>query len=366
MRIAIDGYELNSGFTGVGRFLFNLVQALLKIDHKNSYTIFLKEKFDLLDLPENIEVVILDSDKTHTKWENSDLRKALNKRDFDLFFSPNHSVPFLYRGRSVMTIHDVSWKGVPGDFSLKEKFTRDLKTKLSIKKCPLIFTISEFSKTEIIKYYSVIPKKIIPVHHGIEEKFRESQDSEVVKFREKYKLGDSRVIGFLGNMFKRRNIENLITSFNLLKKDMDIKLLLAGENHYRDGLDGLNDEGVIYIPRLPEEEINTFYSSLSLFIYLSEYEGFGFPPLEALSCGTTSLLLDSSSLTEIYKDMAWFVKDAEPGDLSNNIGSILADGKDQNNIILNNFRKKKEYFSWERAAGDFLGYFNTINELEKI
>ncbi len=365
MKIAVDGYELNSSFTGIGRFLLNLLTSLSQIDKENSYTLFLKEKYDLPENSSNIRTIVLKSEKSHTRWQNSDLRKALNRGDFDLFFSPNHSLPLFYKGLSLMTIPDVSWKGVPGDFSFKERTVRDLKTRLSIKKSPLIFTISGFSKKEIIKYYNVSSEKIVPVHLGIENKFRRSTNKDIAKFREKYKLGSSHLIGFLGSMFERRHINELISAYNELKREIDVKLILAGENHYKNGPSGLNDPEIIYLQRLPEEEMNNFYSSLDLFVYLSEYEGFGFPPLEALSCGTPPLLLNSSSLSEVYKNTAFFVEDTSPSELNKKIKDILDNGEEQAGKFLENFKSEKEYFSWERTAGEFLKHFNSFKKVEK-
>lgn len=361
MKIAVDGYELNSGFTGVGRFLQNLILAIAKIDTENSYTLFLREDFKLPGKHKNINKVILESNKTHTRWQNTDLRRALNRSDFDIFFSPNHSVPIRYKGFSLMTIPDVSWKGVPGDFSIKERLMRDLRTRLSIKKCPLIFTISEFSKSEIIKHYNVRPEKIVPIHLGIENKFKKSGKNEIRDFRKKYSLGKSRTIGFLGSMFKRRNIQDLIDAFTILKKDLDVKLFLAGADLYKGELQDLSGNGIIYVERLPEEEINAFYSSLDLFIYLSGYEGFGFPPLEALSCGTPSLLLDSSSLGEVYNGLSFFTNYTSPHHLSGRIRNILLNGKKEAGIYRKNFKQKREYFSWERTALEFLKIFNTLS-----
>ncbi len=360
MRIAVDGYELNSEFTGVGRFLKNLIFSIAKIDKNNSYTLFLREEFDIGKEHLNIIKIVLRSKKSYTKWQNSNLIKALNSGGFDLFFSPNHSIPFFYKGNSLMTIPDVSWRGVPEDFSVKERFTRDIKTKFSIKKCPLIFTISEFSKSEIIKYYNTPSKKIVPVHLGIEDKFKRIGKKETDDFRKKYNLGNGKLIGFLGSMFKRRHIEDIIDAFDILKRNRDIKLILIGANRYNRKLKGLNGSNIIHLDRIQEEEINSFYSSLNLFIYLSDYEGFGFPPLEALSCKTPSLLLNTSSLGEVYKDLAFFINNTKPQCLSKKICEILESGKSETDRYLEEFIRRKDYFSWERSAGEFLNHFNNI------
>ncbi len=365
MNIAIDGFEINSRFTGVGRFLYNLLDALVKIDKKNHYTLFVKEIANHQIKSDNLKTVILNSEKSHTRWQNSDLKDALKRENFDLFFSPNHSIPFFYKGLSLMTIPDVSWKGVPGDFSFKERTVRDIKTRFSIKKSPLIFTISEFSKKEIIKHYGVSQGRVIPIHLGIEDKFKRSTKKNIIKFREKYRLGSSHLIGFLGSMFERRHINELIAAFNEFKRKIDVKLILAGENQYKKGPNDINSNGIIYIQRLPEKEINDFYSSLDLFVYLSKYEGFGFPPIEALKCKTPSLLLKSSSLSEIYKDIGYFINSTDPKELSQKMEAILTGKINRKQTFIGNLIEKKDYFSWERVANDFLKYFKDTINMEK-
>ena len=134
MRIAIDGFELDGNFTGVGRYLKNLLSALLKIDDKNSYELIKRDPEDEF-VKDNLKIKSIPFSGSHSKWQNSSLSGYLKKERPDIFFSPNHSIPLLYNGRSMMTIHDVSWKGVPKDFSIKERFSRNIKTGISLKKC---------------------------------------------------------------------------------------------------------------------------------------------------------------------------------------------------------------------------------------
>ena len=138
MRIAVDGFEWNRSFTGVGRYLYNLLQAMLQIDKENHYTLFLREEHARELSADNLTIRVLPTSKSHTRWQNSDLIRALNQGHFDLFFSPNHSIPLRYNGRSFLTLHDVSWRTMRRDYSWKERRVRDLKSRISFKKAELI------------------------------------------------------------------------------------------------------------------------------------------------------------------------------------------------------------------------------------
>jgi glycosyltransferase involved in cell wall biosynthesis len=91
---------------------------------------------------------------------------------------------------------------------------------------------------------------------------------------------------------------------------------------------------------------------------LSEYEGFGFPPLEALRCGTVSLLLPTSSLKEVFQDLAWFVDRAEPRLIKEKLNHILEDRRRLGEQILNRYKEKRDYYTWGRAAQEYLAFFS--------
>jgi glycosyltransferase involved in cell wall biosynthesis len=358
MKIAVDGFEWNHSFTGVGRYLYNLLQALLPIDKENHYTLFLREPPAREFSAANLTIRVLPTGKSHTRWQNSDLIRALNQGNFDLFFSPNHSIPLRYKGRSFLTLHDVSWKTMRGDYSWKERRVRDIKTRISFKKAELIFTVSEFSKEETITYYHVDPAKVKAIHSGVEPCFAMSPPETLREFREKYRLGEAPVIGYLGSMFRRRHLAESLQAFNLLRQEKDVRFFLVGKNYYGGQLEGLlRSPGVTWLERIDEAEINAFYSCLDVLLYLSAYEGFGFPPMEALQCGTISLLLETSSLKEVFKDLAVFIAAPEPRRIKEELLSILDAKALLKEQILDRYRERGDYFSWSRAAREYRAFF---------
>ncbi len=356
MRIAIDGFELDGNFTGVGRYLKNLLNAILRTDKENSYTLFKKNNNDPFK-KNNLKVISLPSSQSYARWQNGKLIKALDSENFDLFFSPNHTIPIFYKRRSFMTVHDVSWRGIPGNFSMKERLSRDIRTRLSINKCEKIFTDSDFSKVETEHYYHLSGGKIIPIHLGIENEFQREPNKKITAFKKKYDLIGYKTVGFLGSMFKRRHIPDLIKAFFILKGEFKIKLFLVGNIFDNEVKKFIQEKEIIHIDRINEEEIRSFYSSMDVFAYLSEYEGFGFPPLESLMCGTIPLLLRSSSLEEVFKDIAVFIKNPSPETIAENISGIILKKEYFNDKIFGKFNESKNYFSWDRVAKEYLKHF---------
>ncbi len=362
MIIAVDGYELNNKFTGVGRYLYNLIKHLAEIDKNNEYVLILKEESEKSKSLVNIKKVILPSDKGYTFWQNFILKKEAEKKRYDILFAVNYFLPFFWNKKSILTVHDISWKTKPEDYSLRDRIIKEIKSRYSFKRAELIFTVSEFSKRELIKYYKIPPEKVRAVHSGVEEGFKKSSEDEIIEFKKKYGLSGSTIIGFIGSMFKRRNIKELIKGYELTKKDIpELKLFLVGKNYYKDDIGYLLKKGeVIWKERLEEKEINNFYSSIDLFVYLSSYEGFGFPPLEALKCGTTPLLLKSSSLEEVFKGIALFIEEASPMVIKNKIMDYFKNKNRYDSDIFNNFKKRENYFSWKRAAEEYLKQIKSL------
>jgi glycosyltransferase involved in cell wall biosynthesis len=291
----------------------------------------------------------------YSSWQDGPLRKKLAAGDFDLLFAPGNQLPFFYRGRSAVVVHDVAWRAMPGDFSPKERIGKDLKCRWSLKRAARVYTDAEFSKGELVRYYRVPPEKILVVPLAIEAGFRRCPGAETKAFKEKYGLRGEKTIGFLGSIFGRRHVRELIEAWDLLRRERDVTLIIVGRNFAGSGMDGmLRREGIVWREWLPEEELNPFYSALDLFVYISDYEGFGFPPLEALACGTVPLLLPTSSLREMYRDLAVFAGAPEPAPLAKAIGSFLDGQAACSDRINANWQERKGYFSWPRVAADYL------------
>lgn len=368
MKIAVDGSQLRSSYTGVGRYLFHLIQHLAPMDSGISYKIFLDTENSLKFENSNVEYSTISQGKMYFFWQNFSLLKALRQEDFDVFWSPNYYLPLLYKGNSIISVHDISWNFLKSDYSFFNRVRRNLFMNISLKKSLKIFTISNFSKNEIIDHYGVDKLMIRSIPLAVNSSFLRSGENEIKKFKKKFNLRSNRIIGFLGSIFKRRNVDKIIAAYRSLKRKYpDLELFIVGEIYDNTVKNMLTGSDIVWEKRLEEKEINSFYSSLELFIYISEYEGFGFPPLEALKCGTIPLLLNKTALKEIYKGMAIFIEKAGVENLADRIDKFFTDSEKEKQSILKEFISREDYFSWDRVAKDYLKEFYKIKEqLRKI
>jgi glycosyltransferase involved in cell wall biosynthesis len=121
----------------------------------------------------------------------------------------------------------------------------------------------------------------------------------------------------------------------------------------------LNEDWILWEESMQESELPLYFSALDAFAYLSEYEGFGLPPLEALSCGTVPILLKRSALAEVYSEFSLMAENADAGEIRSHLRSALED-LDRMDVLLRAFKKKRAYFSWDRVAGEFGDAMNEV------
>jgi glycosyltransferase involved in cell wall biosynthesis len=355
MRIAVDGYDLTRQPTGVGRFLKNLLPPLLARDRENRYHLFLREDVRFAEDASNLDMTVIPAKGGYTRWQNAALGRCLAAGGFDLLFAPSNQLPFFHRGRSVLVVHDVSWKAVPGDFSLKERTAKDLKCRWSLRRAGRVTTDAECTRRELIDRYRVPEDRIEAIPLAIEPGFHRASTAQIDAFKDAHGLQGKKVVGFLGSIFGRRHVRELVTACARLRDTHALALVIVGRNAAGADMPAwLRREGIVWIDWLPEEQLNSFYSALDLFVYLSDYEGFGFPPMEALACGTVSLLLPMSSLLEVYRELALFVATAEPDAVAGAIRRFLANQDTETRPLLAAWEGRKGYFSWERVADAYL------------
>lgn len=356
MKIALDGACISPRLTGVGRYFQGLLRELVPLDPEIQYTLFLKDEVDPGLAFANLQPLLLQRRGSYFLWQNTLLRNAVLRGNFDFFWSPNYSLPFFLPTPSLLTVHDVSWKSLPDNYSPGNRLYKNFVGDHSLKKARVIFTDSDFSKAEIIRHAGSLECNVQRIHLGIDERFRRATDGEIVAFKARYGISAKRVVGFLGSFFKRRHVAELIAAMAIARRrHPDLVLFLVGDKHsLPPGLLNGDPRHVIWRQRLPESEINAFYSSLSLFLYPSAYEGFGLPPMEALNCGTPSLLLRQSSLAEIYENLALFIDQPDPALIAEAVCGFLQQEEETRRQLLKSWEDRKPYFSWKRAAEEHL------------
>ncbi len=353
MKIAIDGYELGSGARGVGRVAQNILLHLVDCLPGDEFVVYTKEKVVLLSRLRASERV-LSSRGGYLRWLNGPLRRALRRDKPDIFFATNYLLPLGPCPESLLYEHDISVISHPEWYPRMYALTRRFLTRRSLLKARQLVVPSEFTKREILSCFRLDPEKILVCGHGLEEKFRRAGEADVLEWKRRKGLDGKTVIGYLGALNKRRHIPVLVRAVGLLKDDIpEIVLVIIGKDvgsfSRQQTAQFLSPEWVHWEESLPEEDLPLFFSALNVFAFLSEYEGFGLPPLEALACGAPLVLLDRPPLREIFSGMAFLVENPEAGEVKKALAAALSDRVSQESQ-LRLFDEKRGQFSWQRTA----------------
>lgn len=287
-----------------------------------------------------------------------------------VYFFPNYtSWPMLF-SKSVPVVYDLSFEYFPQYVEPRnQKFLSD-NVKNSVKWAAKVVTISKNSQKEISEFYDIPKSKIPIVYPGIDQRefFRWPQD-EIAKVNARYGIHGKYIL-FVGNIEPRKNLKNLLLAYEQLDQKLrdEYSLLLVGARGW------LDDEIFDIIERLrvagnhiqqpqgyvKDEDRAAIFSGASLFVYPSQYEGFGIPPVEAMACGVPTITSDNSSLPEAVGDAAEMVSADSVEKLTEAITKVLQDPALQSKMTEKGF-VQADKFSWEREAEKLLDVFTEVD-----
>jgi len=359
MKIGIDAHNLEGRRTGMGRYLMNLLKYWA--DTEPEFILYFKNNVPG-DIPKsgNFRTRILKIE-SNALFEHFLLPKAIKKDKIDLFFSPSYILP-LKISKKIMTavaVHDVSYAAHPEWFSWQNRILLRRISKKSAQKADIIFTPSEFTKKEILKHYKIQAEKIFVVPLAAADKFRQL-DKESKTIKEKYGIQE-KFIFYIGAIFNRRFIPECIEAFKQIAKNFpEYQFLISGINYTHPFVDidyiikkankDIGREAIIRTEYAEEKDLIYLYNSADLFIWLSSYEGFGLPPLEALACGTPVITTKMGSLAEAVGESAIFVNNPEnTQEIIKAMERVLSD-KQLANELSKKGLKQAEKFSWQKTA----------------
>jgi glycosyltransferase involved in cell wall biosynthesis len=307
MRIAVDTRELQGQPTGVGRLLAEILTAWQTLPEAQAH--------------EFIQLTPGGVDRG-TLWEQLDLPGLVRRAQADVLFSPGYTGPLRPPVPMVIAIHDVSFAAHPEWFSWREGARRRTITRLAARAATRVITISEFSKREIAAHLGIEESKIRVVYPGVTS-LGVGRPS----------TGRQNVL-FVGSIFNRRHVPELIDGFaRLTRRHPDIRLEIVGDNRTSPHIALTSHDGVNVRSYVPEEELRRLYAGSAAFAFLSEYEGFGLTPLEALAAGIPVLLLDTPVAREICGDAALYVKRADPALIEQALESLLFNNAERERIL---------------------------------
>lgn len=359
LRIGIDARELLGETTGVGRYLAELVvRWTARPDAaRRRLVLYTPEPVELQLASTAIDQRIVGADGGRgTWWEQTHLRMAVRHDPPDVFFAPAYTAPLVVPVPLAVTIHDVSFVAHPEWFRAREGLRRRWLTRRAAHAARVVFTDSQFSRSELESRLHVPSSRIAVIPPGVTDR-RRADD----------RTARDPIVLFVGSVFNRRRLPDLIASFARATSDLaEARLVLVGADRTwpRQDLAAVAaSHGVLarteFRRYATEEELGDLYRKASVFAFLSEYEGFGMTPLEALSAGVPPVVLDTVVAREVYGDAAVFVRRGDLDGTAATLRRLLVDPASAKPILASAQAVLARY-SWDEAAE------RTLEHIERI
>ncbi len=292
----------------------------------------------------------------------------------DIFWSPHYNVPLLpIRARKrLVTIHDVFHLAFYETLTFKQKRYAYLAFRAAARRSNRIITVSDFSKSEIVKHLKVSPAKVAMIYNGVNHAlFRpirdEAQRQQVTR---RYQL-PGRFMLYVGNVKPHKNLRSLVEAFAQIKDQMpDLWLVVAGRKEgFITGESELfslirQDEAlsrrIIFTGFVAAKDLPVLYSLAGLFVFPSLYEGFGLPPLEAMACGCPALVSNRASMPESCGKAAWYTDPEDTGQMAQKIREAFSLTEEQRQAWVAAGIRQASQFTWRDSAGQHISLVESL------
>ena len=354
MIIGIDATRANKPEkTGVEWYSYHVIREMVKLNTDHTIRLYFRNTPEdgLANLGPRVEYRILHWPLKYL-WTQIRLSIEMFFNPPDLLFIPAQIIPLLHPAKTVTTIHDVAFKPYPGSYRPHSRWYLDFAVKLATK-LPLILTVSEFSKSEITKYYGIAPEHIAVTPLAFTPAPQADKPMALTRFviQEPYLI-------FIGRLERKKNISALIHSFNEIKKEpwgKAMHLVLVGVHGY--GWDEIqmtldhspHKSDIHLVGWVSEQEKFALLNHAVAFISLSAYEGFGLPLLEAMDRGVPVIASDQASLPEVAGDAAILVPRGNVRAVVDAVQKIQFDHQLRDTLI-NRGRARAQQFTWTKTA----------------
>ena len=381
MNIAFDASPLiGDNISGVGWCEANLTDALTRLHPEMNYRF---EYFTLRSPEEKVrrmQPFVRDNTALHparfsplvyrlmTNFVPVPYRAFQGKwADITHFF--NYIVPPFVHGKTVVTVHDMVLHAYPETMRTRTRLLLQTGLRRSMKRADRIVTDSEFSRSEIIRYYPKMEEKIRVVPCGVDRThFAPASEQDIRKVRKIHHLPE-RYFLYLGTLEPRKNLVRLIRAYALLREKYPDApaLVLAGAKGWQyerifEASAAPDVRGHILFPSyIPSEDMAAVYSGALAFVFPSLYEGFGMPPLEAMACGCPVLTAKAASLPEAVGNAALLCNPLKTKAIARGMELLLTQESLRSTLIERGFRRAKQ-MSWEAAAAKLFDVYAELQD----
>jgi glycosyltransferase involved in cell wall biosynthesis len=344
MRIGIDAREIAGRQTGVGRYLSGLIAEWSASDLARVHQ-FVLYAHETIPQPPGPFITRIVPGRSGTWWQQVQLPRAVRDDRLDLFFSPQYTAPLLLTTKTVVVIYDVSFAAHPEWFRFREGLRLRWLSRTAAANACAVITISEFSRREILEHLNVPESRIHVIPPGVPVRHTDPRSTREPK------------VLFVGSVFNRRHVPDLIAAVApILRVQPRASLDIVGDNRsypHQDLMAAIEREQLgaqaTWHRYASDDQLADLYGRARAFVFLSEYEGLGLTPLEALTAGVPSVLFDTAVGRESCGNAALYIAPDRPHDIRHAIEQLLFDEPVRSKLLAA-APEALARFSWARAA----------------
>ena len=361
MRIAVNTRLLLKGkLEGIGWVAYEtLKRIVLAHPEVEFYFIFDRKPNPMFLFADNVKPVVLFPQARHPFlfiwFFELSIPRTLRRIKADLFYSPDGYLSLRTKVPQVVEFHDLNFEHFPGDMPKIHLWHYKKYFPKFAQKAERIITVSEFSKQDIVDCYGVDPNKIDVAYNGVNEIFKPLSEAEKSVVRAHYSFGHPYFM-FVGSLHPRKNLARLFTAFDRFKQrnKNDVKLVIVGEKRWwtepiQQAYDAIScKDDVRFVGRLSAEDLHKVTGAALASVYVSYFEGFGIPILEAFRCDTPVITSNVTSMPEVAKDAALLVDPFDEDSIADAMVKVL--DPEVRRELVEKGRRRAQDFSWDNAA----------------
>jgi glycosyltransferase involved in cell wall biosynthesis len=356
---------------GFGWYTYETISRIVKAHPEHEFVFFFDRPFDKkFVFAENVTPVVLNPPARHPilfkVWFDYAVTRALKKHKCDALISPDGYLSLKTNVPQLAVIHDLNFEHHPEDIPKGAlKYLKKYFPKFA-DKAKRICTVSEYSKQDIVNTYNIEPGKIDVTYNGVSSVFEPISIEETSKTQERFTNGNPYVL-FVGAIHKRKNLQRLMVAFEQLKNETNLphQLLIVGTPMWESQqieIGASIKEHVSFTGHLPLEELAKIMAGADVFAFVSYFEGFGIPLVEAMRSGTPVLAGNLTALPEVGGDAVLYCDPINVDDIYNKLHLLMTDKNLREELKSKGIERAKE-FSWDKTASDLWKSFERMMEV---
>ena len=361
--ITLDGRYIQDHFPGIGRYTFNLIDALARIAPMQEFSVLNNPalpntRYPMDDLTQHANVRLHPIDvPTFSLAEQYRLQPEIGKQAALLFHTPYYIKPYFLRVPSVVTLFDLIPLRYPNATpSWRARLFYRLAVTLAVRTTSQIIAPSHSARNDLQALLHVPAEKISVVPLAADKRFKPQSSSDIIRVREKYNLPIQYGLS-VGINKPHKNLGLLVCAWHAGKSN--VPLVIAGAWDARYPIQTGNAKNIIFLRNVADADLPALYSGATVFVTPSIYEGFGLTPLEAMACGTPVICSNASSLPEVVGDAALLFDPSDCDGLTNIIARVLNDPGLRDELRIKSIQRAAQ-FSWEYTAQETLTVYHRV------